>query len=1313
MNPQSPAARPRRALLRIQRGLNFLVPLLGIAAAGLCADLARAAYEINAPIVKVSAGILPTGPLGSSATWANQGSLGGEFTVQGGTGISVSNVTINGNTNCRAVVLPGSANNWFKLSVNPPTTSPIYGTTTVKPVYTVAAWVYTTNLSTVRNCCYTSFTQGGRGANFYYGNGMAAADHWEAGASLGRPADAVWPAGTWHHLVIANNGTTEALYVDGSTTPATSVTGTAGYFGPGPVQIGAALWKGGAQDFFNCQIGAVRIYDAACAAGDVPALLADMVPEVPAVTYTIAATAGAGGTISPSGTRILAPGLNQTYTITAAVGNVIADVKVDNVSQGAIGSYTFTNVQANHTIDATFTAVPTATVTASAGPGGTISPSGATTVNAGTSPVFSILPTPGNYVVDVLVDGVSVGAVGSHTFTSIAAGAHTISATFASNGDLIARYLFDESDGAVAADASPNHLDANLLGGFSWVSGKYDNAVNLGGANGYAVLPDGIASGLGDFTITAWVNLTTSPFWGRIFDIGSGTGQYMFLAANVGSNLMRYAIKNGGGEQVVNSSVALPTGSWQHVAVTRSGNTVTLYLNGVACGSNPAVTIKPSDLGTTTQSWIGRSQYNDPYLNGSVDDFRIYAKPLTVAEIVEVMTGGVRVVSGTVVDGGSNPVAATVVLKLDGAVVQTFNTAADGVFSFVTGPGVYTVEASKPYAKVVAPAAADATTGDVTGLSLVLLDYKATIQVSDSNGPLANAVVRLGGVGTTAKVTDATGQVDMDVPAAGANELYVDAAGHGMHIQTVNYVAGTAQVIPVTLSIVAEPGVYNADFSLGSVGWAAFGSTANWSWGGVERLGNGFPAANADMYSFAATGAGTGALDFGAPHPRPGVTWPPLPHTAAYTGTISELTETTLTDSGATWTNFLTGFNQWGDAVEVTGTDGKTRAYPIRSFDVGTHTITLVPGATLLTDGLAAGSTYRVLTEVFAWWYPGYLAPAADRRVPLTPGCAYNFYFKMKSTHNQGQPSSALVWRDSSGTVLRRDVVDWTPGGSLAQSVPRVMVLPPAAAATVEPEFAIRDSGAFVEYLTKSGGIEVDEVVVDAVRVPAITATAGTGGTISPVGVVPVLAGGEQTFTITPASGYEVKDVVVDGSLHLGPVTTHTFTNVTGDHTIAASFDPLVVDLYQDWIQFFYDPEDPRAAKDADPDRDGQDNFTEFAIDGDPASGVATGKVRSRVESVDGQNALLITFPALEGAVFEGTTSLSATIGGVVYTVEGSNDLFAPDQVVTEVSPPRRDGMPDPYFGWTYHTFRLAGAVPARGVKGFLNLRITPQTAAP
>ena len=75
-------------------------------------------------------------------------------------------------------------------------------------------------------------------------------------------------------------------------------------------------------------------------------------------SYTIAASAGANGTITPNGSVPVSCGADQSFTITASPGYHVLDVVVDGGSQGVQTSWTFTNVQANHTIAATFAANP-------------------------------------------------------------------------------------------------------------------------------------------------------------------------------------------------------------------------------------------------------------------------------------------------------------------------------------------------------------------------------------------------------------------------------------------------------------------------------------------------------------------------------------------------------------------------------------------------------------------------------------------------------------------------------------------------------------------------------------------------------------------------------------------------------------------------------------------------------------------------------------------------------------------------------------------------------------------------------------------
>lgn len=160
--------------------------------------------------------------------------------------------------------------------------------------------------------------------------------------------------------------------------------------------------------------------------------------------YTITASAGSGGAISPAGATVVNENTNRAYTITPNTGYHVVGVTVDGVSQGAITSYTFTNVTANHTIAATF-ALNTYTITSSAGANGSISPTGATAVNHGSNQSYTITPNSGYAIAAVTVDGVSQGAVSSYTFSNVTA-AHTISATFVASG-----YVITTSPGANGA----------------------------------------------------------------------------------------------------------------------------------------------------------------------------------------------------------------------------------------------------------------------------------------------------------------------------------------------------------------------------------------------------------------------------------------------------------------------------------------------------------------------------------------------------------------------------------------------------------------------------------------------------------------------------------------------------------------------------------------------------------------------------------------------------------------------------------------------------------------------------------------------
>jgi len=158
-------------------------------------------------------------------------------------------------------------------------------------------------------------------------------------------------------------------------------------------------------------------------------------------TYTITATAGENGTITPSGDVVVNYGATQTFSISANDGYRIMSVLVDGaeaISELVDGVYTFANISANHTIAAAFVseAATTYTITATADENGIITPSGVIEVVEGESRSFTIEAAAGYHIVSVMVDeteNVTEQLVnGVYTFDNVTAD-HTIAASFAIN----------------------------------------------------------------------------------------------------------------------------------------------------------------------------------------------------------------------------------------------------------------------------------------------------------------------------------------------------------------------------------------------------------------------------------------------------------------------------------------------------------------------------------------------------------------------------------------------------------------------------------------------------------------------------------------------------------------------------------------------------------------------------------------------------------------------------------------------------------------------------------------------------------------
>ena len=122
-------------------------------------------------------------------------------------------------------------------------------------------------------------------------------------------------------------------------------------------------------------------YDPAGSFGHDVSVRANFTPLI----YTVAASSGSNGSVSPAGSNSEPYGATPSFTIIPAANYHVAEVLVDGVSVGAVGNYNFTAITANHTISATFAVNPviTFTLTYTAASGGSVSGVSPQTVNSG------------------------------------------------------------------------------------------------------------------------------------------------------------------------------------------------------------------------------------------------------------------------------------------------------------------------------------------------------------------------------------------------------------------------------------------------------------------------------------------------------------------------------------------------------------------------------------------------------------------------------------------------------------------------------------------------------------------------------------------------------------------------------------------------------------------------------------------------------------------------------------------------------------------------------------------------------------------
>jgi flagellin-like protein len=430
------------------------------------------------------------------------------------------------------------------------------------------------------------------------------------------------------------------------------------------------------------------------------------------VLWTITATDGASGVISPNGTVSVIQGINQTFTITPNLGKSIVDVLIDGSSAGPVSSYTFMNVTANHTIQASFVN-NTYTITASSGVNGAVSPAGVTIVNYGATPTYTIAPNSGYHVADVLVSGTSVGAVTSYMFPAVTAN-KTISATFVLNAPMYASIA--PASGPATGGTVVSITGTNLTGTTSVTFGSTAaTSVTVNNATSVTATTPAHSAGATDVVITNAGGATTA------------SGAYTYIAAPTVSSVSPNAGPLSGG-----STVTITGNNLAGATAVKFGSAVATILTNTAVSitvTPPTGTVGTVDITVTTSGGTSATSSADQYT---------YSALPTVSSVLPA--------SGSL--GGGTLVTITGTGFIGANAVTFGGTAATGI----TVVGSTTITATTPAHAAGAVNVAVTTPGG-TGTGANVYTYVAAPTVSGvlpAAGPVAGSTsVTISGTGFT------------------------------------------------------------------------------------------------------------------------------------------------------------------------------------------------------------------------------------------------------------------------------------------------------------------------------------------------------------------------------------------------------------------------------------------------------------------------------------------------------------------------------------------------------------------------------------
>ena len=202
---------------------------------------------------------------------------------------------------------------------------------------------------------------------------------------------------------------------------------------------------------------------------------------------------------------------------------------------------------------------------------------------------------------------------------------------------LVLHYKFDETSGTTVADSSGNgNSTLSNMTGSEWTTGKVGGALDFDGSNDFVGLGTSFANNLGDVTFSGWIYREGSnTSHGEIF----AKEHILSFSVRNSTNKLHFNFGVGsswGSGSATESGSAIPMNQWVHVAGTRSGSTVKVYIDGVLEGTGTN-----ADTGSNALwAGIGHKPTSGFYFNGLLDDVRMYDHALSAGEISALAAGG-------------------------------------------------------------------------------------------------------------------------------------------------------------------------------------------------------------------------------------------------------------------------------------------------------------------------------------------------------------------------------------------------------------------------------------------------------------------------------------------------------------------------------------------------------------------------------------------------------------------------------------------------------------------------------------------------